>query len=230
MAFGFGAPTFASITKGLTQIGSLAGAANLLSEGVSTVGRALGFGGSEQGQSVAIESPKQTAPVETQQSGTVMGSTYDVVPTQAAIGGILPSVAPIISTGARTLGRFVGSPAGGLATGVGAGLIGAALAPSEAPKIRFTRKQQMQVKEMVELLGFDGAMQVLGVDASTLAFMLTKKFPRRGQGITAAQLRNAQRVNNKIVHMHDKLKSSFGTATRRATARRSTTRVTQIKN
>lgn len=225
MAFGFGPITFGSITKGLGQLGAIGTAAGIAQKGISEVGKALGFGGSEQGQAVAIEAPKQTVAAETQASGT-----YDiapVMPTQAAIGGILPSVA---APALRTISRFVGSPAGGLATGVGAGLLGAALAPSEPSKIRFTRKQQMQVKEMVELLGFDGAMQVLGVDASTLAFMLTKKFPRRGQGITAAQLRNAQRVNNKIVHMHDKLKSSFGAATRRTTARRSTTRVTQIKN
>jgi hypothetical protein len=100
-----------------------------------------------------------------------------------------------------------------------------------APTIRFTRKQQAQVKEMVELVGFEAAMSILGVDAATLAFMLTKKFPRRGQGITAAQLRTATRVNNRIIHMHDKLKSAYGSSTRRTTTRRAaSTRITQVKN
>lgn len=209
------------VVGGLTQVGQSLPIIGTAIEGISNVFGGL-TGGSQQGQSVAVEAPKQTLPQETQQS------------SQAAVGGILP-LAPAITGAARTLspalGRFFGSPAGQIAVGGGIGAGLSMLGGDGAPaKIRFTRKQQMQVKEMVELLGFDGAMQVLGVDASTLAFMLTKKFPRRGQGITAAQLRNAQRVNNKIVHMHDKLKSSFGAATRRTTARRSTTRVTQIKN
>lgn len=209
------------VVGGLTQVGQSLPIIGTAVEGISNIFGGL-TGGSQTGQSVAVEAPKQTLPQETQQS------------SQAAVGGILP-LAPAITGAARTvapaLGRFFGSPAGQIAVGGGLGAGLSMLGGDAAPaKIRFTRKQQMQVKEMVELLGFDGAMQVLGVDASTLAFMLTKKFPRRGQGITAAQLRNAQRVNNKIVHMHDKLKSSFGTATRRATARRSTTRVTQIKN
>lgn len=219
-ALGLG--TAKQVGTGITQVGQSLPIIGQAFEGISNIFGGITGGGQQQGQSVAVEAPKQTLPQETQQS------------SQAAIGGILPA-APAVTGAFRTLapslGRFFGSPAGQIAVGggIGAGLsmIGGDGAPA---KIRFTRKQQMQVKEMVELLGFDGAMQVLGVDASTLAFMLTKKFPRRGAGITAAQLRTAQRVNNKIVHMHDKLKSSFGTATRRATARRSTTRVTQIKN
>ena len=219
-ALGLG--TAKQVASGITQVGTSLPILGSAIEGVSNIFGGLTGGGQQQGQSVAVEAPKQTLPQETQQS------------SQAAVGGILP-LAPAITGAARTvapaLGRFFGSPAGQIAVGGGIGAGLSMLGDTGAqPKIRFTRKQQMQVKEMVELLGFDGAMQVLGVDASTLAFMLTKKFPRRGQGITAAQLRNAQRVNNKIVHMHDKLKSSFGAATRRTTARRSTTRVTQIKN
>lgn len=218
-ALGLG--TTKQVVSGITQVGQSLPIIGTAIEGISNVFGGI-TGGSQQGQSVAVEAPKQTLPQETQQS------------SQAAVGGILP-LAPAITGATRTLapalGRFFGSPAGQIAVGGGLGAGLSMLGGDGQPaQIRFTRKQQMQVKEMVELLGFDGAMQVLGVDASTLAFMLTKKFPRRGQGITAAQLRNAQRVNNKIVHMHDKLKSSFGTATRRATARRSTTRVTQIKN
>lgn len=209
-------------------LGSAArGALTAVATGSPVAGGAVGIGGAmqQQGQAVAVDAPAQTLPQESAQS------------SQAAIGGILPML-PATGTlvgAARqafpAIGRLIGSPAGQIAVGTGVGLgLGAMGGDGQPAQIRFTRKQQMQVKEMVELLGFDGAMQVLGVDASTLAFMLTKKFPRRGQGITAAQLRNAQRVNNKIVHMHDKLKSSFGAATRRTTARRSTTRVTQIKN
>ena len=204
-ALGLG--TGKQVASGITQIGQSLPIIGTAIEGISNIFGGITGGGTQQGQSVAVESPTQTLPQETQQSSQM-----------AIAGGILPAIPAVtgaVRTIAPTLGRFLGSPAGQIAVGGG---IGAGLSMlggnGEPAKIRFTRKQQMQVKEMVELLGFDGAMQVLGVDASTLAFMLTKKFPRRGAGITAAQLRNAQRVNNKIVHMHDKLKSSFGTATR----------------
>ena len=130
-------------------------------------------------------------------------------------------------------GQLVGRlPTGTIPTAVGvAGGAAIGMMDSGAAQMRFTRKQQAQVKEMVELIGFEAAMSILGVDAATLAFMLTKKFPRRGQGITAAQLRTATRVNNKIIHMHDKLKSAYGTAARRTTTRRAaSTRITQVKN
>lgn len=185
---------------------------------------ALGGAFQQQGQSVAYDAPSQTIPQETQQS-----SVASIVPY---LGGGAGMFGQAFRQVGPAVGKFFGSPAGQIATGVGTGLGIAMLGEDgQVKQMRFTRKQQMQIKEMVELLGFEQTLAILGVDASTLAFMLTKKFPRRGQGITAAQLRNAQRVNNKIVHMHDKLKSSFGTATRRTTTRRTAgTRVTQIKN
>ena len=185
--------------------------------------QAAGGAFAQQGQSVAVDAPSQTAPQETQASST-----------QAGFGAVVPYLGPgsqMLGQAFRSIGRLAGTPGGQIAigTGIGAGL--GMIGGEGAAPVRFTRKQQMQVKEMVELVGFDNAMSILGVDAATLAFMLTKKFPRRGQGITAAQLRNAQRVNNKIVHMHDKLKASYGTAARRTTTRRAAgTRVTQIKN
>ena len=76
----------------------------------------------------------------------------------AIAGGILPAIPAVtgaVRTIAPTLGRFLGSPAGQIAVGGG---IGAGLSMlggnGEPAKIRFTKKQQMQVKEMVELLGF----------------------------------------------------------------------------
>lgn len=178
-------------------------------------------GGSEQGQSVAVSQATQTVPQESAQS------------SQASIGALYPYLGPsaqMLGQAFRSVGRLAGTPAGSLAIGTG---VGAAinLMGDDGKPMRFTRKMQMQVKEMVELVGFEQTMSILGVDAATLAFMLTKKFPRRGQGITAAQLRNAQRVNNKVIAMHDKLKAAYGSTTRRTTARRTaSTRVTQIKN
>lgn len=212
---------------GSTQqvLGSASKAAAAAYAGQPTLATAaLGGAFAQQGQAVAIDAPSQTVPQETQQSSVASIVPY-LGPGVGMLGQAYRSVAPAV-------GKVLGSPAGQIATGIGAGAAISMLgADGEVRQMRFTRKQQMQIKEMVELVGFEQAMAILGVDAATLAFMLTKKFPARGKGITAAQLRTAQRVNNKIVHMHDKLKSSFGTATRRTTTRRTSgTRVTQIKN
>jgi len=213
------------VLSGLGNIG-----AGLTGLGAVGTGITQAFGGgTQQGQSVAVSQATQTQPQETQQSSaTNFGAPY----TGAGVFS-----APLVGAG-RAIGQGFGQlfgklPTGTIPTAVGvAGGAALGLMDGGAPaQIRFTRKQQSQVKEMVELVGFEAAMSILGVDAATLAFMLTKKFPRRGQGITAAQLRTATRVNNKIIHMHDKLKSAYGSAARRTTTRRAaSTRITQVKN
>lgn len=215
----------AQVLSGLGNIGVGLSGVGAIGTGIT---QAFG-GGTQQGQSVAISQATQTVPQETQQSSATVG-------VQPYLGAGV-ATAPLVGAG-RAIGQGFGQlfgklPTGTIPTAVGvAG--GAALGLMDgagAPTVRFTRKQQAQVKEMVELVGFEAAMSILGVDAATLAFMLTKKFPRRGQGITAAQLRTAQRVNNKVIHMHDKLKAAYGASTRRTTTRRAaSTRITQVKN
>lgn len=213
------------VLTGLGNIGAGLAGVGAIGTGIT---QAFG-GGTQQGQSVAVSQATQTQPQETQSSSANTG----VLPYYGA--GV--SLAPLVGAG-RSLGQGFGQlfgklPTGTLPTAVGvAGGVGLGMMDGAVPQqVRFTRKQQQQVKEMVELVGFEVAMSILGVDAATLAFMLTKKFPRRGQGITAAQLRTATRVNNKIIHMHDKLKSAYGTAARRTTTRRAaSTRITQVKN
>lgn len=221
-ALGLG--TAPQVLSGIGNIG-----AGLAGVGAIGTGITQAFGGTQQGQSVAVSQATQTVPQETQSSSANVG----VQPYYGASVGL----APLVSAG-RTLGQGFGQLVGRLPTGTLPTAIGVAggaaigmMDGAGAPAVRFTRKQQQQVKEMVELVGFEAAMSILGVDAATLAFMLTKKFPRRGQGITAAQLRTAQRVNNKVIHMHDKLKAAYGASTRRTTTRRAaSTRITQVKN
>lgn len=213
------------VLSGLGNIGAGLAGVGAIGTGIT---QAFG-GGTQQGQSVAISQATQTAPQETQSSSANVG-------VQPYLGAGV-ALSPLVGAG-RSLGQGFGQllgrlPSGTVPTAIGvAG--GAAIGMMDgtgATQIRFTRKQQSQVKEMVELVGFEAAMSILGVDAATLAFMLTKKFPRRGQGITAAQLRTAQRVNNKVIHMHDKLKAAYGASTRRTTTRRAaSTRITQVKN
>lgn len=216
-----------STTQVLSGLGNIG--AGLAGVGAIGTGITQAFGGTQQGQSVAVSQATQTVPQETQSSSANVG----VQPYLGAGVGL----APLVAAG-RSLGQGFGQLVGRLPTGTVPTAIGVAggaaigmMDGAGAPQVRFTRKQQAQVKEMVELVGFEAAMSILGVDAATLAFMLTKKFPRRGQGITAAQLRTATRVNNRIIHMHDKLKSAYGASTRRTTTRRAaSTRITQVKN
>ena len=213
------------VLSGLGNIGAGLAGVGAIGTGIT---QAFG-GGTQQGQSVAVSQATQTVPQETQSSSANVGSTPYL--------GAGVATAPLVAAG-RSLGQGFGQLVGKLPTGtvptvigVGAGALMGGMDMGGAPTVRFTRKQQAQVKEMVELVGFEAAMSILGVDAATLAFMLTKKFPRRGQGITAAQLRTAQRVNNKVIHMHDKLKAAYGASTRRTTTRRAaSTRITQVKN
>lgn len=217
---------------GLGTTGQVAAGLGQLAGGVVGVGQALGgvqtaFGGAQQGQAVAVDAPAQTLPMETAQSSA----------REAFIGaGMLPG--GLLSTGVQAVRPFLPAarevlqkPAVQIGLGLGAGTVIDSLMDSSGRQVRVTRKQQMQVKQMVELLGIEQASSILGLSVAETAMIITKKFRSRGQGITAAQLRTATRVNNRIIHMHDKLKAAYGTAARRTTTRRATgTRVTQIKN
>ena len=176
-----------------------------------------------QGQGVAVSQATQTQPQETQASST-----------QAGFGALIGPGASYLRTLAPQVGRFMMSPQGQLATGVGLAAGGAAISfmdPTTGAPKRLTRKMQAQIKQMVEIIGIEQTAVTLGLSVMEVAQILTYKFRRRSAGITGAQLRTAQRVNNKIIHMHDKLKASYGSATRRTTTRRAaSTRVTQIKN
>tara|TARA_S200002703_G_C3769190_1_gene236825 strand:+ start:321 stop:1004 length:684 start_codon:yes stop_codon:yes gene_type:complete len=179
--------------------------------------------GTQQGQSVAVSQATQTQPQETQSSST-----------QAGFGALLGPAAGAIRTYAPQAGRFLMSPQGQIATGIGLAAGGAAISfmdPMTGQPKRLTRKMQAQVKQMVEIIGIETTAATLGLSVMEVAQILTYKFRRRSAGITGAQLRTAQRVNNKVIHMHDKLKAAYGTAARRTTTRRAVgTRVTQIKN
>ena len=93
-----------------------------------------------------------------------------------------------------------------------------------------TRKQQKVLKEMLMYAPMDAVASFVGLSKDELFALVTKQFPARRRGITAAQLRNAKRVNNQIIRMHDQLASAFKTTTARRTTKAAGTRVTQIKN
>ena len=210
------------VLTGLGNIGAGLSGVGAIGAGIT---QATG-GGTQQGQNVAYSQATQTAPQETQASSTQAG----IVPFGTGLVGVGQQLG-------RGLGQLFGKAPPGL-VGLGTGVAGSVAVDAVTSmiggmggEIRVTRKQQKMVKDLVMIVGIEQAAGILGLSVGEVALIMTKKFRATGKGITAAQLRNAQRVNNKIVHMHDKLKAAYGSSTRRTTARRATgTRVTQIKN
>lgn len=218
---------------GLGSTGQVLSGLGNIGAGLSGIGQ-VGYGiqqatgGTQQGQSVAVSQATQTVPQETQASSTQQA------------GALVPFTPGLVGVGqqlGRGLGQLFGkAPPGlvGLGTGVGGSLAVDAVSSmigGMGSEVRVTRKQQKMVKDLVMIVGIEQAATILGLSVGEVALIMTKKFRATGKGITAAQLRTAQRVNNRIVHMHDKLKAAYGSSTRRTTARRATsTRVTQIKN
>ena len=183
----------------------------------------------EQGQATAVAIPGQSRQMATETAFS--GEVSAVQPVQAYTG-FLPQIiqrAPQIARGARDIAIGVG--AGTLLQGNGEGMgIFNVKINDKGTLTGLSRKEQRQAKQLVELVGFDEAASMIGVNQQVMAMILLKKFGRGGQGITAAQLRNAQRVNNRIVHMHKTLEQSFKKSTTAARRRTTGTRVTQIKN
>lgn len=68
-----------------------------------------------------------------------------------------------------------------------------------------TRKQQRVLRQMAMYMPLESVAYEAGVDTTTMARLISKSFPPRARGITGAQLRTANRVNNKILSMAGKL-------------------------
>ena len=183
----------------------------------------------EQGQATAISVPGQSRQMATETAFS--GEVSAVQPVQAYTG-LLPQIlqrAPQVARGVRDIAIGVGASQFLGGNGEGMGIFNVKVT-DKGTLTGLSRKEQRQAKQLVELVGFDEAASMIGVNQQVMAMILLKKFGRGGQGITAAQLRNAQRVNNRIVHMHKTLENSFKKSTVTARRRPAATRVTQIKN
>lgn len=139
--------------------------------------------------------------------------------------GFTGALAPYATQALRTIGKGlfggVGGAVGtgvGVATGYGVGqmMAGGACGCEPKPFVRLdkcgrpiiTRAMQQQAKDMVMCMGIEGAAAALGIDVPLLAQIAFKKFKPRARGISGAQLKTAQRVNNKVMHMAKKLEAS----------------------
>lgn len=158
-------------------------------------------------------------PEETKESGQMENGPQVY---QGAAG----SLVPFAQQGLQALGRTIfGGGVGGALTGVAGGLIGSGVGQMMAgdacgcgpkPFVRLdkcgrpiiTRAMQAKAKAMVMCMGIEGAAAALGVSVPLLAEIAFKRFKPRAKGISGAQLKTAQRVNNKIMHMAKKLEAS----------------------
>ena len=140
--------------------------------------------------------------------------------------GFAGALTPLAQQAARQIGRTIfGGGAGGAVgavggavTGFGVGQMMAGDACGCPPKafVRLdkcgrpiiTRAMQAKAKDMVMCMGIEGAANALGVSVPLLAEIAFKRFKPRAKGISGAQLKTAQRVNNKIMHMAKKLEAS----------------------
>ena len=71
--------------------------------------------------------------------------------------------------------------------------------------VTVSRRQQNVLRKMLQYLPISEVAYQAGVDAETMAYLVSKQFPPRRKGISASQLRNAKRVNNQILNMANKL-------------------------
>lgn len=179
------------------------------------------FGTTEQGQSVAISQATQTRPQETQASGE-----YFMRPPYMQAGFGL--AAPLTSLAKKFAPEIIGG------LGIGAG---AAAAPvvldmfGQPKKLRVTRKLKSQVRQAVDLVGIEGAAQAMGVDVSTVMYILTKKMRNDGPYVTKAAVRKTRQTVRKMKNLCDMYDDLRPAAKRRAPARRMAagTRITQVK-
>jgi len=188
--------------------------------------------GTQQGQSVAVSQATQTAPQETQQSGTtagaVGGSFFPRVPLQQApMQAGFGLAAPLTGLARKYAPEII--------TGLGFGAAGAAApmlldAFGEPKKLRVTRKMQRTVKQVVDQFGIQGAMELTGLDQNTIMFIYTKKFRNDGPYVTKAAVRKTRQTVRKMKNLCDMYDDLRPAAKRRAPVRRTgMTKITQVK-
>jgi hypothetical protein len=155
-------------------------------------------------------------PEETKESGQMENGPQVY---QGAAGALVPFAQQL---GRTLFGGGVGSAIGGAVGGavIGQGVQqlmgGDACGCGPKPFVRLdkcgrpiiTRAMQAKAKDMVMCMGIEGAAAALGVSVPLLAEIAFKRFKPRAKGISGAQLKTAQRVNNKIMHMAKKLEAS----------------------
>jgi|TARA_E500000081_G_scaffold150877_1_gene180146 hypothetical protein len=174
-------------------------------------------------------------PMETANVG-LTGTTQ-----QAGLGSLIPG----LIGGARTvfpqIGKFIGTPAGsvgtGIATGVGINMFQGQQNFGTKTVLTQSRRNKARVRQLVNFMGIEGAAQFLSqamntnVMASDVVNLLLRTFRNDGAYITKAQVRNLRRTTNRFKSLEKQVKeaTSMTRTTRRPAIRRASS-TTLIKN
>jgi len=138
--------------------------------------------------------------------------------------------------------RFLTSPAGQIGTGVGVGALSSFFGDSCARTPRITRRMKSDVRRIYMMAGMDpnvtaqilnnmGTYPKINFDASTVFFILTKRFRNDGPVVTKAAVRKTKTTLRRMKGVVDMYNSVCKTPTRRAPARRAAPKAVQlIKN
>jgi len=154
------------------------------------------------------------------------------------MGANLGAGLSLLSQGARALR----SPGGQMLVGGGLGLAGGMMSSGGNGAPRVTRKMKSDVRRVYMMAGMDPAMTAsilnemgtyprMNFDASTVFFILTKRFRNDGPVVTKAAVRKTRTTLRRMKSVSDMYNSVCKPTTRRAPARRSTKSAVQlIKN
>ena len=187
-------------------------------------------------QSAVAVSQRGDVPSET---STMLGTTG--MPTQQGFIGGIPGAIQGLRALAPQVGKFFGSPAGAVATGVGTGVATQFFATGQTGKLKpvltQSRRNKARVRQLVNFMGIEGAAQYLtqisgmNVMPSDVINLLLRTFRNDGAYITKAQVRNLRRTTNKFKSLEKQVKeaTSMTRTTRRAPVRRASS-TTLIKN
>jgi hypothetical protein len=160
---------------------------------------------------------------------------------QAGFGSLLPG----IIGGARSLfpqaTKFITTPGGAIATGVGTSvgvnmLTGSDMS-KDKPVLTQSRRNKARVRQLVNFMGIDGAAQFLSqasgkrITGNDVVQLLLRTFRNDGAYITKAQVRNLRRTTNRFKSLEKQVKEATNMArsTRRPAMRRASS-TTLIKN
>ena len=160
---------------------------------------------------------------------------------QAGLGSILPSIIGATRTFAPKITKFIGTPTGAIATGVGTSAAVNMFAGSDMsrmkPVLTQSRRNKARVRQLVNFMGIDGAAQFLSqasgqnVTGNDVVQLLLRTFRNDGAFITKAQVRNLRRTTNRFKSLEKQVKeaTSMTRTTRRPAIRRASS-TTLIKN
>jgi len=163
------------------------------------------------------------------------------LPVQTAGFGMIPQAIQGLRSLAPQVGKFFGSPAGAIATGVGTTVGVNMFAGTDMGKMKpvltQSRRNKARVRQLVNFMGIDAAAQFLSqasgrnVTGNDVVQLLLRTFRNDGAYITKAQVRNLRRTTNRFKSLEKQVKEATSmTRTTRRPAMRRASSTTLIKN